>query len=103
MTRGPHFETQAALRWLRALRTNNDRTWFHANRAVWDEIRVHHDELSILLAGHEPLFSSLTAHLLASPRMRVDFKKGAIVCIEVDRFGAEPQGALRWMLTPKLA
>ena len=71
--------------------------------AVWDEIRVHHDEGAILLAGHEPLFSSLTAYLLACPRLRVDFKKGAIACVEVDRFGPEPQGALRWMLTPKLA
>ena len=24
---------------------------------VWEEIRVHKDESSILLAGHEPLFS----------------------------------------------
>jgi len=71
--------------------------------AVWEEVRVHHNEPGILLAGHEPLFSSLTAYLLACPRLRVDFKKGAIACVEVDRFGPEPQGALRWMLTPKLA
>src|SRR5271168_401188 len=32
--------------------------------SVWDEIRVHKDEPQILLAGHEPLFSSLTAYLL---------------------------------------
>lgn len=71
--------------------------------AVWEEIRVHHDESGILLAGHEPLFSSLTAYLLGSPRLRVDFKKGAVACVEIDRFGNEPQGALRWMITPKLA
>jgi len=71
--------------------------------AVWNEIRVHHDEAGILLAGHEPLFGSLTAYLLACPRLRVDFKKGAIACVDIDRFGPEPQGALRWMLTPKLA
>jgi phosphohistidine phosphatase len=72
-------------------------------KTVWDEIRVHKDEPRILLAGHEPLFSRLTAYLLGSPNLQIDFKKGAIACIEVDRFPAEPHGALRWMLTPKLA
>ncbi len=71
--------------------------------AVWDEIRVHKDQGSILLAGHEPLFSRLMAYLLGSPELQVDFKKGALACIEVDRFGAEPHGVLRWMLTSKLA
>src|SRR5580693_4666523 len=72
-------------------------------KTVWDEIRVHKDEPRILLAGHEPLFSRLTAYLLGSPNLQVDFKKGAIVCIEMDRFPAEPHGVLRWILTPKLA
>lgn len=71
--------------------------------AVWDEIRVHKDESQILLAGHEPLFSSLTAYLLASPNMQVDFKKGAIARVDLDRFGPEPRGILKWMLLPKLA
>jgi phosphohistidine phosphatase len=70
---------------------------------AWEEIRVHKDEPAILLAGHEPLFSSLTAYLLGCPDLRVDFKKGALACVEVDRFGAEPHGALKWFITPKLA
>jgi phosphohistidine phosphatase len=72
-------------------------------KTVWDEIRVHKDEARLLLAGHEPLFSRLTAYLLGSPNLEVDFKKGAIVCVEIDRFAAEPHGVLRWMLTSKLA
>jgi len=72
-------------------------------KAVWDEIRVHKDEARILLAGHEPLFSRLTAYLLGTPDLQVDFKKGAMACIELDRFPAEPHGVLRWMLTSKLA
>ncbi len=72
-------------------------------RAVWDEIRVHKDEANILLAGHEPLFSRLTAYLVSCPNLLIDFKKGALACVEVDRFPAEPHGVLRWMLTPKLA
>ena len=70
---------------------------------AWEEIRVHKDEPAILLAGHEPLFSSLTAYLLGCPDLRVDFKKGALACVELDRFGAEPHGALKWLITPKLA
>jgi phosphohistidine phosphatase len=72
-------------------------------RMVWDEIRVHKDEPAILLAGHEPLFSSLTAYLLGCPDLQLDFKKSALACVEVDRFGAEPHGALKWFITPKLA
>ncbi|HMD51037.1 MAG TPA: hypothetical protein VKG79_18115, partial [Bryobacteraceae bacterium] len=72
-------------------------------KAVWDEIRVHKDEARILLSGHEPLFSRLTAYLLGSPNLQVDFKKGAIACIELERFPAEPHGVLRWLLTSKLA
>ncbi|HTC36926.1 MAG TPA: phosphohistidine phosphatase SixA [Bryobacteraceae bacterium] len=74
-----------------------------APKTVWDEIRVHKDEARILLAGHEPLFSRLTAYLLGSPNLQVDFKKGAIACIELERFPAEPHGVLRWLLTSKLA
>jgi len=72
-------------------------------RAVWEEIRVHKDEPVLLLAGHEPLFGRLTAYLLGCPSLQIDFKKGALACVELDRFGAEPHGILRWMLTPKLA
>ncbi len=72
-------------------------------KTVWDEIRVHKDEPRLLLAGHEPLFSRLTAYLLGAPSLQVDFKKGAIVCIELERFAAEPHGVLRWMLTSRLA
>jgi len=71
--------------------------------AVWEEIRVHKDESQVLLAGHEPLSSSLTAYLLASPSLQVDFKKGAIARVDLDHFGPEPRGVLKWMLLPKLA
>jgi phosphohistidine phosphatase len=74
-----------------------------APKGVWDEIRVHKDEARILLVGHEPLFGRLMAYLLGSPNLQVDFKKGAMACIELDRFPAEPHGVLRWMLTSKLA
>jgi phosphohistidine phosphatase len=72
-------------------------------KTVWDEIRVHKDEARILLVGHEPLFGRLMAYLLGSPDLQVEFKKGAMACIELDHFPPEPHGVLRWMLTSKLA
>ncbi|HLH00213.1 MAG TPA: phosphohistidine phosphatase SixA [Bryobacteraceae bacterium] len=71
--------------------------------AAWDEIRVHKDESGILLAGHEPLFSALTAYLLGCPAFQIDFKKGGLVCVEMDGFARAPHGVLKWYLTPKLA
>jgi phosphohistidine phosphatase len=70
---------------------------------VWRAIRSHQDAASLLLAGHEPLFSQLAAYLLGAPEALIDFKKGALVAIEVDPALPRPRGVLRWMLTPKLA
>jgi phosphohistidine phosphatase len=70
---------------------------------VWDEIRVHHDEPRLLLVGHNPLFSELSGYLLGSNDVQVDFKKGAMLRIDIERFPSRPKGTLRWYLTPKLA
>jgi phosphohistidine phosphatase len=72
-------------------------------QAVWEEIRVHKDVESILLVGHEPLFSTLGAYLLGANQVQIDFKKGAILCLETAHFGAQPRGILKWFLTAKLA
>jgi phosphohistidine phosphatase len=71
--------------------------------SVWSEIREHRNESSILLAGHEPLFSATVAFLLGSTNQMVDFRKAALMRIDIHSFGASPQGVLQWMLTPKLA
>jgi phosphohistidine phosphatase len=70
---------------------------------AWEEIRARHDESAILLAGHEPLMGTLAAFLLACPALQIDMKKAALVRIDCDRFGREPRGVLKWMLTPALA
>jgi phosphohistidine phosphatase len=72
-------------------------------RAAWEEIRVHKSEAGILLAGHEPLFSALTSYLLGCQNLQIDFKKAGLACVQVERFGAEPHGMLKWYFTPKLA
>ena len=71
-------------------------------KPVWDEIRVHKSVASLMLVGHEPLLSALAAFLLGAPSVYVDMKKGAIIRIVIDSFGAQPRGVLKWMLVPKL-
>lgn len=70
---------------------------------IWDEIRLYKDLPSLLLVGHNPTFSELAGYLLGSPGMQVDFKKGALMKIELTSFPPVPRGALRWYLTSKLA
>ncbi len=69
---------------------------------AWEEIRQRKGEKAILLAGHEPMMSSMAAFLLGSPGVTIDMKKAAMVRIDCDRLGAQPAGALKWMLTPAL-
>lgn len=70
---------------------------------VWDEIRVHRDEAGLMLVGHNPQFDQLAPYLLGTPHLAVDFKKGAIMRIDVESFGARPRGTLCWYLTAKLS
>jgi phosphohistidine phosphatase len=72
-------------------------------RDAWSEVRNRKSEAEVLLVGHEPLFSSLTAFLLNAPSLLLDFKKGGVVAIDMASFTAQPHGVLRWYLTPKLA
>lgn len=70
---------------------------------VWDEIRVHREVRELLLVGHEPLFGAVAGYLLDSPGLQIDFKKGALLRIDLTSMGPHPRGVLKWMLTPKLA
>jgi phosphohistidine phosphatase len=70
---------------------------------AWEEIRTRKDQRAILLASHEPLMSNLVAFLLDSPALQVDMKKAALVRVDCDRFGPQPRGVLKWMLTPGVA
>jgi phosphohistidine phosphatase len=70
---------------------------------LWSEIRAHRDEPSILLAGHEPLFSGTLAWMVGSTRAMVDFRKGGLARIDFSTIGADPRGVLQWMLTSKVS
>jgi len=70
---------------------------------LWEAIRSRESESALVLAGHEPLMSSLAAFLLGVPALRVDMKKAALVRVDCDRLGLQPQGILKWMITPGTA
>lgn len=70
---------------------------------VWDEIRRHRDESQLLLAGHEPLLSQVTAFLLGAPSARIEMKKGTLARLDLDCFEPAPRGVLRWLLTAEVA
>ena len=72
------------------------------HRETWSEIRTHRDDRQVLLASHNPLCASLAAYLLGARELWVDYKKGALMRVDFDRFGPEPHGVLRWFLVPKL-
>lgn len=70
---------------------------------TWSEIRTLRGEPSLLLVGHEPHMGSMTGYLLSVPALRVDFKKGAMVRIDLPELHVHPKGVLKWMMAPKLA
>jgi phosphohistidine phosphatase len=72
-------------------------------QGLWQELREHRHEPSVLVAGHEPLFSSAVAYLLGSTREMVHFRKGALARIDVESLGQAPTGVLQWMITPAVA
>lgn len=74
-----------------------------APELVWNEIRDHRNESSIMLVGHNPLFAFLAGFLLGCPELQIDLKKGSIFRVDFDSIGSQPKGVLRWYLIPKLA
>jgi len=67
---------------------------------AWEELRGRSGERAVLLAGHEPMMSTLAAFLLDSPALQVDMKKAALIRIDCEKTGPKPGGVLKWMLTP---
>lgn len=70
---------------------------------AWDEIRIYGDRAQVLCSSHEPLCGALAGYLLRSPALEVDFKKGALMRVDVESAAPRPRGTLKWMLCPKLA
>ncbi|QOY87693.1 SixA phosphatase family protein [Paludibaculum fermentans] len=70
--------------------------------AAWEELRLHRDHAQILCASHEPLCGRLAAFLLGAPSLEIDYKKGALIRIDLVSAGPRPRGVLKWLLAPKL-
>jgi phosphohistidine phosphatase len=69
--------------------------------ALASEIGEVGPEETIALVGHEPWLSELAARLLTghSAGLRIDFKKSAVLAIEMERFG-DGAGGLRFFVVP---
>lgn len=68
---------------------------------VWAEMCDHRKEKSLMLVSHNPLIEQLVCFLLDTPTLRFDFKKGVIVALELENFRGQPDGVLRWVLSPE--
>ena len=68
---------------------------------VLEAIAKHSKRAShIALVGHQPDMGDLAARLLRS-RGTIEFKKGAVCCIELDGSMPNGPGTLRWLLPPR--
>jgi phosphohistidine phosphatase len=58
---------------------------------------------NLLLVGHEPYLSHLISLLVAgNGSMAMDFKKGGLCKLEVEKLDGAARAQLVWLLTPKL-
>jgi phosphohistidine phosphatase len=65
-----------------------------------DELGLHTRRAGIALVGHEPSLPQFVQALLDA-HGAFELKKGAIVCIEVDRLPPSAPGRLVWSMPPK--
>jgi len=56
---------------------------------------------NILLVGHEPDLGLLVSALLGAKGSVIEFKKGGLCCVEVDKLPPARGALLRWHLSPK--
>jgi phosphohistidine phosphatase len=62
---------------------------------LFSEVR---SQQNIMVVSHEPAVSGFVSGICADNRLRIDFKKGAIACIAIERF-RPLQGSLLWYVT----
>ena len=62
-------------------------------------LRDHRDVAALMLVGHEPGMSAAIGHAIGGAR--IDFKKGAIACVEISDVGSL-RGELLWTAPPKV-
>ena len=55
----------------------------------------------LMLVGHEPGLSQFASYLIGSAASVIEFKKGSLCRIDVDKVPPSKSGVLVWHLTPK--
>lgn len=55
----------------------------------------------VMLVGHEPAMGVLAARLLGASRPMLEFKKGSLGAVEIERLPTRTHGRLLWLLTPR--
>ena len=68
---------------------------------VMSTLAKYKDLQSILIVGHGPDIGFIAAALLGSTDDFIEFKKGALCCIEVESIPPKNHGTLLWHLPPR--
>ncbi len=73
-----------------------------ASGARWDEVKRALSRIEVwnglLLVGHEPDLSMMTAEMIGAGKGSVDFGKGTLACVEFEMFPPGQPGVLRSLL-----
>ncbi len=67
---------------------------------LWEEIRAQAAAGDVMVVGHNPQLSSLTAALLGARSDALWLKKSGLVALDLGAAGSNPRASLLWLLTP---
>lgn len=74
----------------------------HSVRDLLSGLAAYAVKKQILLVGHEPLLSRTVWYLLSEKSgARIELKKGALCCLEMDGVAPPKSAVLQWALAPK--
>ena len=71
-----------------------------SSAAVFAELEKHEKRRRIAIVGHEPGIGDLAARLVGT-KHEIQFKKGAVLRVDVESLPPKGPGTLRWFLAPK--
>jgi phosphohistidine phosphatase len=68
-------------------------------RALAGILRDREGLSAVMLVGHEPSMSAVSGDVIGGGRL--EFKKGAIACVDLFDHDGVPRGELLWLVTPR--
>lgn len=93
--------TAAALRQKEGVRLSNALLPGTSHKTLLGELTKLRNKPSVMIVGHEPDLGLLASRILGAHGSVVEFRKGALCCIEVEDLRLTVPGTLLWHLTPK--